>query len=164
MQNKRHLNQFQYEEIYLKLLEENDLADTLIWRNANRHWFNDTSEVIWENHRNWFQNYLKKDNEFVFIVEDQQNNKIGQVSLYCINWETKSAEFGRFLVNPAFAGRGYMKLACSAVISLGQTLFSLELIRLEVKENNEKAIHIYLACGFIIAETSSNGNLIMEFR
>lgn len=161
---KKHLAPYFYDDIKLKLLDVKDLNDTLQWRNYPEHrkWFNSTHKLLCDEHKEWFNNYLKKEDDFIFIVM-KDNEKCGQLSIYDVNSVTKEANFGRFLVNPAHAGMGLMKKSCQAALALAKNILKLEKLRLEVKVENDKAIHIYKYCGFA-SNVVINGFLAMEIK
>lgn len=158
---ERFIQPFFYETIYLKLITEEDLPYTLEWRNHYRQWFNDSNQIEFINHKKWFDRYQQSENEFIFIVMDKKNNRIGQASIYDIDWNKMSGEFGRFVVNPSFAGLGHMKMACMAMLKLSYDLLQMQSIHLQVKKNNEKAIHIYQSCGFHVSQLLENGCILM---
>ncbi len=145
---KADLTPFDYKNISLRLLRKDDLPETLLWRNTYRAFFTYSDEIDLPSHLKWFENYLQKNDDFIFIIENQLQEKLGQVALYDINWAEKSAQFGRFLVNPAFANQGYMSTACKASLLLARDVLELCSLMLEVKATNERAIRIYENCGF----------------
>lgn len=154
---KKNINQFTENEITLRLIELNDLEHTLQWRNneSYRIWFNTTYIINASEHFTWFEQYLARENDFIFIVNDEQKNRIGQLSIYHVDWQNMQGEFGRFLVNPQFEGQGLMKKSCRAALSLAQKIFSLKKLYLEVKLDNMRAIYIYQKCGFVETERDS---------
>lgn len=161
---KRLLPEFQYDSLHFNLLAEADLSETLRWRNHYRIWFNQSQIITLDDHQSWFHHYQKKANDYVFLISDEKNQKIGQAAIYNINWELKNGEFGRFLVNPDHSGKQYMKKASLAMIELNKTLFGLKTLFLHVKHHNEKAIHIYKSAGFHFSQQDTINNLIMTYQ
>lgn len=160
--NKREIAAFRYDTVTLCLITPDDLLDTLAWRNTYRAWFNDSQSIELSDHLAWSEKYQKKDNDFVFIALNKHQDKVGQAAVYNINWQEKQGEFGRFLVNPAFASQRYMKTTCQAMLTLCQRILGLDVLYLEVKPENKKAIHIYQAAGFIIVKKQCTSNIIMQ--
>lgn len=139
--------------VCLRPLAEDDLPMTLAWRNEKtiRQWFFSSEVVTPERHREWFERYLAKDNDFVFIIEEVESLKtaVGQVSLYDIDWEQKRAEFGRLMIgDPMAQGKGLAKEATGLLIDYVETHLGLEEIYLDVYATNLPAIAIYSAHGF----------------
>lgn len=136
-------------QVRLRLLDARDLLTTLSWRNRDsaRIWFKTSSPISTEQHQAWFDCYLNKDDDFVFIIE-VADKPVGQASVYKINHHMKSAELGRFLVAPEHSGRGYMRQACGALIEFSASKLALDYLFLEVRETNTRAIGIYESHGF----------------
>ncbi len=160
---KRRLPVIEGERIILRLLERDDLPLTLSWRNKDeiRKWFLNTAIIPADGHYSWFERYQELDNDFVFLIlaKDLNNAPVGQISLYDINWGTKTAEFGRLLIGePHAKGRGIAKEATRILLDYCFGVLNLTEITLEVKENNEAAIAIYQSTGF--CETARENSLI----
>lgn len=146
---KRELLPFHAGPLCLRLITERDLEMTLSWRNHDdvRIWFKNSNLLSLEQHRNWFQNYKNKDDDFLFIVE-VDGKPVGQASVYGIQWEKESAEVGRFLVALEAAGRGYISQACGALLQISRVTLGLKSLFLEVFEKNKRAIRLYQSNGF----------------
>lgn len=130
-----------------RLLELNDLEQTLQWRNRPnvRKWFKNSHIVDREMHFLWFEAYHIRENDYVFIAE-VEGRAIGQMAVYDIADDT--AEVGRFIVAPEFEGQGIMKQCLKDFFYYVCDLFRLKTLYLEVYSDNKKAINIYNALGF----------------
>lgn len=158
---KRVLPPVEENNIRLRLLVENDLPLTLKWRNQDhiRKWFVHSEIISIKQHQQWFEKYQERDNDYVFIIEDKPNNyaPIGQISLYNIDWEQKSGEFGRLMIGEKEAlGKGIAKNSTKMILNLAFSVFFLENLELEVFEDNSPAIAIYQSCSFKEVSTSNN--------
>jgi diamine N-acetyltransferase len=148
--------------IRLRLLEEADLAQTLAWRNQDhiRKWFFYSEVILPEQHRAWFNDYSQREDDFVFVIEQdtlQGYWPVGQISLYHINWETKRGEYGRVMIGEAdAAGKGLAREATQAVLSIGFEILGLKEIFLEVISTNVRAIRLYKSVGFQTTEICNN--------
>jgi len=163
--SKRDLGPILGRNIRLRLLEPDDLERTLEWRNRaeNRRWFVHSEPLSLDSHLGWFRRYQERDDDYVFVVEslDETPRQIGQVSLYHIDWDSATAEFGRLLIgDPAARGRGYGLDATRTLLGFGFDTMRLKLIRLEVFAENTAAIRIYRRCGFQPLTPSTAGNLL----
>lgn len=161
---KRQIDPILGERVRLRLLREDDLSMTLAWRNQDhiRKWFIHSDVILPEQHKKWFQSYLEKDNDFVFIIEEIRDLKkpIGQVSLYNINWTESKAEFGRLLIGEDDARRkGFPREATRLLLNFGFNAFDLVEIELEVKRNNVSSISLYELLGFI--QDEDGGDLVV---
>ncbi len=145
----------------LRLLSPEDLPLTLAWRNRDdvRRWFIHSEAVTPEQHFAWWQEYQKRNNDFVFIIEDKQTDKpVGQVSLYNIDLEKGEAEYGRLMIGEKEAqGKGLAKEATRLLLDWAFNALQLKRVYLQVFKDNEVAINIYLGCGFTM--DSEVGNL-----
>lgn len=151
---KRFLDPVENELVVLRLLKQDDLPQTLLWRNQDgiRKWFLSTELLEMENHMNWFNRYQLLDNDFVFVILSKELGglPVGQIALYSIDWGTKIGEYGRLMIGEAQAkGKGLAKSASQLVLDIGFDTLKLEKIKLEVKDDNIVAISIYRSLGFI---------------
>lgn len=140
--------------VALRMLGRDDLATTLAWRNdpGSRTWFHSDDVIAWESHVAWFEGYLGRDGDHVFILEDE-GRPAAQVSLYRVT--DGSAEFGRLLVDPDARGKGYGNLASRLCLQVADERLGLDRVHLEVKRDNAAAIKIYEGLGFVVEESSS---------
>ncbi len=142
------------EGIRLRLLEAFDLPMTLKWRNQDhiRKWFIHSEVISPEKHREWFETYLQRDNDYLFIIEEtlRLNKPVGQISLYNIDRDRKCAEYGRLMIGEADArGRGLAKKASRLLLQYAFKVLGMERVELEVFRDNGPAIAIYRDLGFL---------------
>ncbi len=147
------------DEVLLRPLREEDLPMTLAWRNddAIRRWFLTTDRIDSQRHREWFEHYLTKDNDFTFIIEETAVLKkaVGQIALYNIDWGTGRGEFGRLMIGESAArGKGLAKEATNLLVNFAETQLGLQETYLDVYVDNQPAIAVYSACGFRWKETT----------
>lgn len=140
-------------QIRLRLLEESDLPMTLKWRNQDhiRKWFIHSEVISPEQHQEWFKQYLERDNDYVFIIEETRNSHkpVGQISLYNIALDEKKAELGRFMIGDAETpGKGLAKPATQLLVEVAFNRFRLKEVYLRVLRHNLSAISVYHQCGF----------------
>ncbi|MHB0989221.1 MAG: GNAT family N-acetyltransferase [Bellilinea sp.] len=128
--------------ICLRLLEEKDPPLTLAWRNQDsiRKWFFHSDLLSKSQHLAWYQQYLQRDDDYIFIIEMLEQKKrvpVGQIALYHIDWQNRSAEYGRLMIGePAAQGKGIAREATKMVLEIGYKTLGLDLIYLEVLESN----------------------------
>lgn len=148
--------------INLRPLQLADLSLTLTWRNnpSIHKWFVYSESITWEQHLDFFNNYLQHSKEFIYIIElnDEAHTPVGQISLYNLNSETKSAEFGRLMIGEETArGKGYAEEATALLIKDAVVNKGLVEIYLDVFISNLPAVHIYSKLGFRV--TGQNDNM-----
>lgn len=140
--------------VRLRLLEESDLETTLAWRNQDniRKWFLTSTTLTLEQHRTWFLNYQTRDTDFIFIIESKKhgNLPVGQISFYNIDYATHRGEYGRLMIgNSIAAAQGLAHEATRLILQFAFETIGVEEVYLSVLLNNERAIHLYKACGFL---------------
>ena len=147
---KRVVAPFGDDVVHMRLIEERDLANTLAWRNRDdaRIWFKSEALIEMQQHRAWFDRYLSRDDDFLFVVE-AACQPVGQASVYDIDWRTGRAELGRFLVSPEASRQGYLARACARLVRFCADSFQLSALFLEVKEANDRAIELYRRNDFV---------------
>jgi RimJ/RimL family protein N-acetyltransferase len=163
---KRVIPVTQYSKVRLRLLEEKDLPLTLEWRNQYhiRRWFFNSVVIQPEAHNNWYRQYSGRDDDFVFIIEDIQDDyrPIGQIAIYHINWQEQKAEYGRLMIGESSAsGKGLAHDATKAVLQIAFEYLELKEVYLEVFSNNTKAIAVYKKAGF---KVTSQDNHILHMK
>jgi diamine N-acetyltransferase len=149
--------------VRLRLLERTDLEMTLSWRNENRRWFLNSDLLSIDRHRSWFEQYLARSDDYVFIIEwlSERAEPVGQISLYSIDWQEQKAEFGRLLVGEPARQKGIAKKATEILLEYAFDTLGIKTIHLEVLHNNVPAISLYEKCGFVRTEVREN-RIIMQ--
>ena len=140
--------------VSLRLISAEDLTITLTWRNREdiRRHFIKSDIISWERHLSWWEEYLTKNNDFVFIIEEREklNRPVGQVSLYNIDLENHEAEYGRLMIGDNEArGKGLARRATELLITWAFNPLEIKRIYLEVFKDNTIAISLYRRCGFV---------------
>jgi RimJ/RimL family protein N-acetyltransferase len=93
----------------------------------------------------------------MILAKDLENQPVGQISLYNINWEAGSAEYGRLMIGNSIAqGKGYAKQATVLLLDFALNTLGLGEVFLEVKSDNISAMAVYKSAGFVVTE-SFNG-------
>jgi RimJ/RimL family protein N-acetyltransferase len=154
---KRQISPLVAGRVRLRLLDRSDLPRTLAWRNQDhiRRWFFYSERLTMEQHTGWFARYHERDDDFVFVIEETGNEPqpVGQVAIYNVDWTKGTAEFGRLMIGEAdAAGRGLAREATQAVVNLALRQLGLREVYLEVIPTNQRAIHVYEACGFEVTD------------
>lgn len=129
-------------------------------QDENRRWFVDSKIISSEVQRNWFDNYLKKSDEYMFSIYSSKLF-VGGCSLYCIDKHTRSAEFGRIAIDTVQKGKGYGYEATLGTLKISRELLGLDTVRLFVKKDNVAAIKTYLKAGFTFSEDTKKETLLM---
>jgi len=134
------------EKVGLKLLEKEDLSLIVRWKNEAYEEFyeyplsNSGQEI-------WFEKYLRN-SDFIFIIHELFSDQVGMSSLYNIDNRNRNAEFGRFVIDKEFRGKGYGKEALILTLDYAFKHLNLNRVYLDTFEYNEKVINLYKKIGF----------------
>lgn len=137
-----------YNRVRLEPLKICEIEKMRKLRNENREWFISKGIITPEQQMEWYNNYLKKDNDFMFSVYYRHTDIwIGAIGLY--NILDREAEIGRIIVNSKLVnekGLGLDTTICACKISFSR--LNISRIKLEVFSNNLSAINTYKKAGF----------------
>jgi diamine N-acetyltransferase len=150
---KRAIDPINAGRVRLRLLAEADLPLTLAWRNQAhiRQWFINPDPLTSGQHHGWFERYARRDDDFVFIVEetDELLKPVGQVSIYNIDWGLQRGEFGRMLIGePEAAGKGLAKEATALLLNYAFEQLGLKELEAYVISTNAASLAVLSGCDF----------------
>ena len=117
-------------------------------------WFTYKDKISSEQQINWFKRYEENPSDIMFSIIDTDENFIGCNSIYNIDWKAGKAEYGRLIVDPVCAGKGYGALATKMAVFIAREKLKLNELYLEVYIENIPAINAYHKAGF-----KDNGNI-----
>ena len=125
-------------------------------------WLNDPEVLVglsiylplsMEMEEKWFARILELPaEEHPMTIEAQENENwfpIGNCGFFGIDWRVRSAEFGIFIGNKQYWGRGYGQDAIRLLLTHGFGTLNLNRIFLKVYEHNKRAIRAYEKIGFV---------------
>ena len=141
-------------EVVLRPISIKDTSNIVKWRNdvgVKSNLF--TQENINESqHLEYFHKYIetKKVVQFVIVANGID---CGTTFLKNIDSVNKKAEFGIFIGEPSFRGKGIGSIAVSKTIAIGFNELQLDTIYLTVFSENRSAIKSYEKSGFVIKKT-----------
>lgn len=135
--------------VSLRPIDSDDNLLLLQWRSDQRNarWFLSGAIPTETSQAQWFEHYLRRDDEILYMIELDEVGPIGTVGLSGIG--AHHAEVGRVLIGePEFRGKGFARAALDALEEIARTRFSIRRLSLEVLEDNEPARGLYERCGF----------------
>lgn len=148
----RHDYSIASEELLLSPLAEEDIEYLRQLRNReeNRRCFLHDALIEKERQQSWYRNYLDKEGDYMFSVRERETGHIcGAVAIYALSQDKREAEFGRLLIDPERAGRGWGYEATRLACRLAFEQLKTESLSLEVFADNERALKIYERAGFV---------------
>lgn len=136
-------------QVVLRPINFTDTANIIRWRNSQsvRQNFIDQSEITEEIHTNWLQNFVNTGKVVQFIIQ-VKNTDIGSVFLRNIDKVHNKAEFGIFIGEDLYRGKGLGTQATQQMIEYGFNTLHLHKIILRVLARNTRAIKTYKKVGF----------------
>lgn len=135
------------DSIKLRPLGRDDLDFARRLRNENRQYFFDDSYISRHDQLKWFENYQKKTDDFMFVLENNRV-RVGIGAIYHIDWIKKSAEIGRFVIDKKFRNQGFGKELIKKIEKLAGGEMNLNKLILEVLHQNHSAISLYKKMGY----------------
>ena len=123
------------QDIYLRLMNEEDTDNIIKWRNSDfvRRNFIYQNPFTKEGHKNWVRTMIDTGKAIQFIICTKEAGPIGSVYLRDIDRTHNKAEYGIFIGEKEALGRGYGTQAA----------------RLRVLAENEQARRSYEKAGFV---------------
>lgn len=153
---KREVAPIHSRRLRIRLLEPADLSATLAWRNQPhvRQWFFDDRVIPAEAHDAWFEHYALLDDDFVFVLEERDTaQRIGQISLYDIDWSRAIGECGRLIIDDAHRSRGFASEATLALVGEAFADWELTRVAAHVYAGNTPSLRVFDRCGFRLVST-----------
>ena len=144
------------EKVRLRPVERSDLAKIVEWRNKPRVLRNLFSflPLSMAQQERWFEQYLTRQNELMFIIESEEGIPIGTIGLNNIDYKNAKAEYGRKIIGEdAYLGRGYATDAGRTLVRFAFQLMNMNRLYMETLADNERTIHVCQKIGFRIEGT-----------
>lgn len=146
-------------EIKLRALERDDLRfvhDLTNNRRVMSYWFEEPYESFVEL-EDLYLKHIHDQSERRFIAETLSRERIGLVELVEITYIHRRAEF-QIIISPENQGRGHGATVTRLAIDYAFRVLNINKLYLVVSTDNDAAIAIYRACGFV-----EEGRLVDEF-
>lgn len=152
-----------YENVKIRPLVESDIESLREWRNnpENTRYLRKLPYITSEQQANWFQTYLKNEDEITFAIDEikELNRIVGSAALY--DFKSDQVEFGKILIGHKSAhGKKVGYHATKLIVELAFRTFPVNTIVLKCYAANVAALRIYEKVGFRMQEqheTEENG-------
>jgi UDP-4-amino-4,6-dideoxy-N-acetyl-beta-L-altrosamine N-acetyltransferase len=137
--------------IRLRAIELEDLPLLQKWRNDPQvyQYFYEHEPLSLVMQRKWFESFLQRNDEKLWIIETISGEAIGTIGLVHLDWRNRKAELGRILIYPEeHRHGGYGSEAESLLLTYAFDHLNLNRLCAEVFADNEKGIHVHRRFGF----------------
>ncbi|MGI6145718.1 MAG: GNAT family N-acetyltransferase [Peptococcia bacterium] len=142
----------QGKNIYLRLLESEDLPYRVKWLNDDEVSSGITIDgpISLAKTQAWFQHVIKEDINRHFVIVDKNTNKpIGILGVVAIDFRNRKAELYIAIGNKNYWGRGLGSEALHIALEYSFMELDLNRIYLFTNINNTRAQHVYEKNGFL---------------
>lgn len=143
------------EKVYIRPITYDDTSMIVKWRNADnvRQYFIYRADFTKESHEKWMKEQVETGKVAQFIVCDVKDDKpIGCTYLRDISKEDKSAEYGVFIGEEEYRGKGIGKEALKLTLKVAFEELELEKVISRAISSNKPSVYSFLNSGFKITE------------
>lgn len=136
---------------YLIPIQEKDTPFIVKWRNKDfvRNMFIQQDLLTADIHQKWLETMVNTHKVEQFIIYTKKENKaIGTIFLKNIDKVNGTAEYGNFIGEEEYLGKGYGTDAGKTIVQYALNKLNLRHIYLRVLKKNERAIRAYRKIGF----------------
>lgn len=135
----------------LRPISYEDTDDIVRWRNRNavRNNFIFREQFTKDIHEKWMKEKVAKKQVYQFIIiEKKTNKKIGSVYLRDVDSANQKCEFGIFIGEEEFLGRGLGTEAAKLILHFAFEELRVNKVFLRLLAENQRAYKSYLKVGF----------------
>jgi len=161
---KKHADE-RHTRIILRKANIKDSRDLLIWRNHSsvRKWCLNTNVIKYAKHREWVKRRLKDKKAQIYIAENNENKKIGQIRF---ETESRKSAYVNVNLNPQFIGKGLGgKVIETATKTFKSKHPAIEEIIAEIIKGNTASEKAFRKAGYTFFNNGSkNGKKILIYK
>ena len=137
--------------VLLRPITYDDTECIVRWRNKEtvRSYFIYRATLTKEDHEKWLEEKVRTENVYQFVIVDKESNiSIGTVYLRDIDRDNKKCEFGIFIGEDCFLGKGLGTESAQMVTRFAFEQLDMNKVFLRLLAENERAYKSYLKAGF----------------
>lgn len=149
-EEKKYFRKIQGDSVYLSPMNPEDYQIYAGWINdleISRGLGNSTANFALPKEKEIIEKLAKEGHHYA-IVSDDENELLGNCSLFDIDHINRTAELGIFIGNRDKHNKGFGTEAVMLILSYGFKVLNLNNIMLKVYTFNENAMAAYKKCGF----------------
>ena len=139
-------------KLIMRLIDSNDLENLRSWKNSQKMFFFHTASISEEQQIDWYQSYVKRNNDFMFMILNIENKPVGCMGIRLINeeWDIYNVILGSI----KYEKLGFMSKSFTKMIDFAYTKTKCA-IGLKVLKHNP-AVDWYKKNGLFIVEEHLN--------
>ena len=145
------------EKIRFRLMEQTEFDTNLVlrWRNnkgMHHHYFNSDPLTKYGHQKFLEKSIAAGDKNFIVEMENKDGTwiPVGVVAVLHINYISRNAEWGRFIVSPDYSGLGIGRKIENLIMSYVFDTLNMNKLWCEVINNNQRVIDQHERSGFIV--------------
>lgn len=139
-------------KVYLRPILKSDIIYLNNWKNNEniyKYLGGGYIPTSIDQHEKWMDSIIDSTgNNKRFVICNLENQPVGMVGLYSINWIHRHCEIGLFIGDENSHGKGYAKESCILLESYAKSYLNLRKIKLNVVLNNESATSLWKSLGY----------------
>src|SRR5690625_1829038 len=140
------------EKIMLRPIQKKDLIHLNSWKNDEtvfRYLGGGFMPVSIDQQEKWLDSMIDlTGSNKRYIICELEENPIGMIGLYGINWIHRTCEVGLYIGEETARGKGYAKEAYRLIEYFAKAHLNIRKIRLNVVYDNESAASLWNSLGF----------------
>ncbi len=138
------------ERVLLRPLEREHLARCVKWFNDPEvtYFLGRDAPLSMSEEERWFKDYRQKIDEEIYAIE-VGGEHIGNVGLHGIDRANRRATVGIVIGEKDLWSKGYGSDAMRTILRYAFERLRLHKVNLDVLDYNERAIRVYVKCGFV---------------
>ncbi|MBP2201425.1 RimJ/RimL family protein N-acetyltransferase [Methanococcus voltae] len=132
--------------LYFRFAEEKDCKLLFDWRNDPevRNNSGDSSELVYNNHKEWFFNALKNKDVVILLAINDNSEEVGQVRLNI----SKSQGIISISLDKSFRGNGYGTYIIKKASSIFLNNFHIKSIIAKIRKENLASVKSFEKAGY----------------
>lgn len=140
------------EKIYLRPIIKEDIIFLNKWKNDEETYKNlggGYMPTSIDQQEKWLDSMIDTSgNNKRFVICNNEDEPVGMVGLYNINWIHRVCEIGIYIGEEKAKGKGYGKAACVLIEKFAVEYLNLRKIKLNVVSDNQTAIYMWKSLGY----------------
>ena len=139
------------DDVSIRKINSGDTANIVRWRNAEHvmNVFIDCNPLTAEIHERWIEEKVNTGKVVQFIMTDNVNGRdFGSVYFRDIDDRHRKAEFGIFIGEEDYLGRGYGKIAARKALQYAFNELNLNKVYARVIVSNDASNNMFRSLGF----------------